>query len=111
MDSVGVSAVLTAAGSPLAGKSIQFRLGTSIVNATTGLDGVATASLPILAEAGDQKIDATFADDATHQGSGDSAPFTVLKQGTQLTLTAPDSLPGAANSGVTATLTAMVWHG
>lgn len=102
--STSVSATLTGPGA-LTGRTVSFRIGTSVVTATTDAGGVASASLPLIATPGTQQLTATFSGDATHASSGDATSFTITKQSTSLVLTAPDATVGGA-SGISATLRA-----
>jgi hypothetical protein len=64
-------------GQPLAGRIVNFRLGTATAEATTGVDGTATASLSVPAlAAGTARLEAAFAGDVWYRPS--SAAVTVL---------------------------------
>jgi len=72
---VQLSATLTDDIGPLAGKSIDFAVGSWTGSGTTAADGVATADYTIAA-AGDQTYSASFAGDGTYLGSSDDATLT-----------------------------------
>ncbi|MGH2450700.1 MAG: right-handed parallel beta-helix repeat-containing protein [Candidatus Limnocylindria bacterium] len=80
------SALLTSGGDPLAGRSLTFGLGSERRRATTGANGVATATLPLLQTPGDYEVRVSFSETAEHLGSSAAAPFVIAKQGTQLAL-------------------------
>ena len=82
-----MSATLTEDETPLSGKTIVFRVGTSIATGVTNGSGVATATLSLQTDPGPQQITATFDGEPTKAPSTDEAPFTVLAAATNLTLT------------------------
>jgi hypothetical protein len=104
--SVSVSATLaTGAGGAIANRPILFRIGTSLVSASTNASGVATATLPLTTNPGQQQIVATFGGDDTHAPSSDVAAFRVDPAGTNLTLTIGGNVAlGASTSGISAVL-------
>ena len=84
--SVNLSATLTASGSNLSGKTVNFALGaTSVGSGTTNSSGVATVpnvslvlgGVPIPPGIWDGEIIATFAGDATYAAANGSAALTV----------------------------------
>ncbi|MCB8926393.1 MAG: CSLREA domain-containing protein [Ardenticatenaceae bacterium] len=83
---ISVSAVLTADGAPLANQYLSFRLGPQTRTVLTDESGVATTDLALLGLPGSTELAVTFGGDATYQASFDTAPFTVTKQATMLTL-------------------------
>jgi len=88
---VPVSAVLTAAGAPLAGKPVAFRSGGIRVNATTDANGLATASLFLASAPGTANVSVGFAEDQQYLGSGAQVQISITKAPT--TLTAVDQAP------------------
>ena len=84
---ITVSATLTSAGAPLAGKTLTFKLGRSRATATTGANGTANASLlvNIAPSSGAHPVAVSFAGDATYAGSGAaSGPVAVTAARTAL---------------------------
>ncbi|MCA9946623.1 MAG: hypothetical protein KC449_24245, partial [Anaerolineales bacterium] len=88
---ITVAAQLSSDGDPLPGKLLAFRIGSQTRTAFTDVNGVATVDLPLLGIPGAAELAVTFAGDAVYQASFDTAPFTITKQATSLTLT-----PGSA---------------
>jgi Bacterial Ig-like domain (group 3) len=91
-DPATVQAVLTAGGSPLAGKTVTFVLGSGgsapTCSAMTDGSGVATCSLTPNQPAGPQTLTATFASDSSFAGSSASTGFTVTHEEAALAFTA-----------------------
>lgn len=94
-DPVPLRATLTAGGLPLEGRRVTFLLGSRRVDAVTGSDGVAEASITLTAPAEATELSATFSGEETvpasvvgrgagYEGSRDTAPFDVLLEGTVL---------------------------
>ncbi len=93
-DAVPVSAALISGGLPLAGRRVTFQLGAAGVEAVTGADGVAVATITLTAPAGLTELIATFSGEqsssdpsvnAGYAGSRDVAPFDVARESTVLT--------------------------
>ena len=101
---VGVSATLASGASALAGKSVVFRVGSSIATAVTDSSGVANASLPLLTPPATDQLAASFAGDAGYQGSAATSTFTVDKVPTTIAVHAPASIVFGGASGISATL-------
>ena len=92
---------------PISGKSIVFRIGSSIAAATTNAGGVATVQLPLVVAPGSRQVTATFAGDATALASDSQASVTVTKIATSLTINpTPSPVLLGSPSGVSATLSA-----
>ena len=83
---VTFSAQLTSNGAPLAGQAVQFGLTTQQQQTTTDVDGVATATLTIVGQPGDDTIRATFDGVPGFEASAAEAPFTITPIATSLTL-------------------------
>ena len=93
---IPLSARLAAGGAGLAGKRVQFRLGSAVESAVTDTNGVATTTLLVNVQPGPYALEAEFAGDATYDNASASRPFTVTKMPTALTLTRTD----AQNTGI-----------
>ncbi len=89
-------------GTPLAGKSVSFQLGTQSAVATTDTTGIAQSSIVLDQPAGSVTVAATFTQDALYLGSTTSASFEINKEDLTFAYTG-DTL--TANS-VTPTLSA-----
>lgn len=86
-DTVIVGATLTDSDSgPIAGRTIDFAIGTATGSGITDATGHASASLTLVAPAGSATLSATFEADADYATSTTSAPFTVAKEDTALVL-------------------------
>jgi hypothetical protein len=83
---ISVSAQLTADGEPVANQFLSFRVGPQTRTVLTDESGVATTDLALLGLPGSTELAVTFAGDAVYQASFDTAPFTITKQATVLTL-------------------------
>jgi CSLREA domain-containing protein len=98
---------LTSDASPLAGQAITFRLGGQSRRAITNGNGEASVNMPLLGLPNQpDEVRASFAGTALLAPSFDTGPFTIIAQGTDVTVT-PSSvivLPGA-NTFMTATVT------
>ncbi len=103
---VTFSALLTGESGPLAGQTLTFRLGSQTRLAVTGPDGVAMVTLSLLGLPGDDEVRATFDGTAEYLPSVATAPFTIEKQATLLTLDPSSATvaPGE-DAGMVATLT------
>jgi M6 family metalloprotease-like protein len=79
-----VSAVLTdtLTGMPIAGKTIDFALGTQSTNPdpVTGSTGTAAGSITVTQASGSVSVVSSFAGDGTYLASGDSDGFTITKE-------------------------------
>ena len=84
---ITASAVLTAAGEPIANQFLTFRAGSQTRTVATDVNGVATAELALLGIPGQSELAVTFGGDMVYQASFDTADFTITKQATSLTLT------------------------
>lgn len=85
---------------PVSGREISFMLGTQSATATTGLNGVASASLALSQGSGSYTVTASFAGDESYGSSSDSDTFTITKEDAMGALC--DSNPAAiqvANAG------------
>ena len=81
-DSATLVARLTAAGEPIAGESVAFRLGSSSVDAVTDDHGVATATFELTEAPGETAVTAAYAGTDTLLPSLASAPFTIERENT-----------------------------
>ena len=100
---VPVSAVLTSLGSPVAGKPVSFTIGSSTRTVFTDGSGVATAFVAATAVPGQSSLRAWFAGDVGTSPSAASAPLTVDKSPTALSI-AVTPQAGTVGPGVIATL-------
>jgi hypothetical protein len=102
-----VTAQLSTASGPLAGKSVLISVGGSSRFATTDAGGTAVATVPLVSVPGQLKVTATFVGDDSNLGSSASAPFSLAKAPTSLSTLSPLSVvTGDGTSGGTTTLTA-----
>ncbi len=83
--SLDVAATLV--GAP-AGSAVTFSLGSASATASVDVAGRAAATLPLQDAVGDYILSASYAGDATYQGSSDSRPLSVSKVPTALTVSA-----------------------
>ena len=94
-DAVTVQALLTAGGSPLAGRTVTFVLGSGgsapTCSAVTNGSGIATCPLTPNQPAGPQTLTATFASDSSYAGSSTFTGFTVIHEEAALAFTALSS--------------------
>jgi M6 family metalloprotease-like protein len=83
-DPATVSATLTdtATGNPIAGKAIDFALGTQSTNPdpTTNDSGIASGSITITQASGGVNVVSSFAGDGTYLASTDTDGFTITKE-------------------------------
>jgi M6 family metalloprotease-like protein len=83
-DSATVSATLTdnLTGNPIAGKSIDFALGTQSTSPdpTTNVSGVASDSITVTQASGSVNVVSSFAGDGTYLASDDTDGFTITKE-------------------------------
>jgi hypothetical protein len=90
-DPASVQANLTSGGSPVAGKTVTFVLGSGVgaptCSATTNSSGNATCNITPNQPAGTYTLTATFASDSSYAGSSASAPFVVTKEEAALAYT------------------------
>lgn len=82
---IEATATLTSDGDPLDQREIAFDLGSARATATTDEDGVATATLDLVDDAGDYEVRARFEGDDVHRGSQASRQFTIEHRTTELT--------------------------
>lgn len=88
--------LLSAAGAPLAGKTVTFKVGSVTASAVTGSDGVARTTLDPKAAAGSYDLVTRFAGDASAAAAEVTTPFTVTAEATKITFAV--SPRGAARS-------------
>ena len=103
---VSITAQLSSAGNPVANELVTIALGPQSRTVATNAAGEATAQITLLGTPGAAEIRANFAGTAALRPSSDTAPFTITKQGTALSLDPVDATVavGAANT-TTAVLT------
>jgi hypothetical protein len=100
-----VTAQLSTASGPLAGKGVLISVGGSSRFATTDANGSAVATVPLVSVPGQLKVTATFAGDDSNLASSASSDFSLAKAPSSLSTLAPFVVTGD-NSGSTTTLTA-----
>src|SRR5262249_47199692 len=100
-----VTAQLSTASGPLAGKSVLISVGGSSRFAPTDANGTAVATVPLVSAPGQLKVTAAFAGDDSNLASSASAPFSLAKAPTSLSTLAPLVVTGDSSGGTT-TLTA-----
>jgi hypothetical protein len=100
------TAELTSNGSPLAGQVLTFRLGPQTRHATTNASGRATVTLSLIGLPGATEAKVSFAGTSTYIASSATSAFTIVKQGTTITLD-PAAASGHSDDDalMTATLT------
>lgn len=102
---VALRATLTYLGNPVAGKSIPFQIGSTMVgSATTDLSGVATLPLTVPDGVGTRTIGASFAGDMEADPVSGAGTLTVTKAGTALAVASGNVTAGQV-AVLTATLT------
>jgi hypothetical protein len=99
-----VSATLTGPAN-VAGEPVTFSIGGSTLTALTNSSGVASVNLPLVDLPAGYELTASFAGDAADTASSGSAPFTITKLATTLTLAGGPSALFGSSTGITATLT------
>jgi hypothetical protein len=70
----------------LAGQTVSFGIGTEIRKAVTDATGLAKASLQLLQTPHDDTLRVVFGETTNFLGTDISAPFSITKQGTQLSI-------------------------
>lgn len=105
-DTANLSAVLTDpdGGAPIAGKQIDFTLGSQGCSATTDGTGRAACSIVLNQLPGPYTVTATFAGDARYKASSTSTPFTITKEETTTTYTGPTVIANGVSTHFTAVL-------
>jgi CSLREA domain-containing protein len=102
----GFTALLTSGGTPLAGRTLVFRLGGQSRVGVTDATGRATVSFSLLGIPGPVVASAAFAGDSAFLPSNTSSAFQLSPQGTRLTLVpSPASASPDQDGAMTATLT------
>jgi hypothetical protein len=103
-----VTAALSSASGPLAGRSLTIAVGGSVRIATTGADGTATVTVPLVSIPAQTTVKAAFAGDDSFAPSSASSPFTLAKAPSSLSAFSQQLavVTGEGSSGVTTTLTA-----
>ncbi len=103
-DPAAVSAALTDGlnGDPLAGKTVDFALGTQNASAATDGTGTASTAIVLTQPAADVTVSATFSEDSLYLGSSDNDTFTIDEEDLAFVYTG-DTLVGL---GTTPTLAA-----
>ena len=86
---INVTATLTAGSAPVPGKSVLFRIGTSLATAITNSSGQAATTLPANAAAGLQDLTASFAGDQDFAAASATRSYTVSKLPTALGVSGP----------------------
>ena len=103
---ITVSARLTHLGAPVAGQLVAFSVGAQTRVGFTDASGNASATLSLLGSPGSQTLRAAFAGNSEYIASSTSAPFTINRQNTQLTLQpASATVDENTSTQMTATLT------
>jgi hypothetical protein len=82
-DPITVSATLIdlITGNGINGKTISFTIGGQTVDATTGANGKASATIILLQASGSYNVVSQFLGDSTYHSSSDSDSFTITKEG------------------------------
>ncbi len=108
-DPAAVSAVLTdtVTGQPIAGKTVDFALGTQSTNPdpVTDATGTAADSITITQASGPVLLSSTFAGDGTYLASSDSDAFTISKETLSFTYTGSSLLPLGTTPTLSSTAT------
>jgi hypothetical protein len=106
-DSLAVTAALTSAGQPVAGKSVRVAIGGAARAGTTGADGTVTVNVPVAIVPGSYPITASFAGDEALAASSTTGPALTINRAPS-TLGPSTSVPPAPPPPVGATLTASI---
>ena len=103
-----VTAALNSASGPVAGRDVLISVGGSARIATTGADGTATVTVPLVSIPGQTTVKASFGGDDSFLPSSASSPYTLAKAPTSLSTLSPQFavVTGEGNTGATTTLTA-----
>ncbi|MFL5925991.1 MAG: PxKF domain-containing protein [Gaiellaceae bacterium] len=103
-----VTAALSSASGPLAGRNLTVSVGGSTRVVTTGADGTATATVPLISLPGQTTVNASFGGDDSFLPSSASAPFTLAKAPSSLSAFSQQFgvVTGEGDTGMTTTLTA-----
>jgi len=64
---------------PVAGRTVNFQLGTQSISATTSGSGVATATIKLNQKQSVVNVSASFSGDAMYTSSSNTLPFTIGK--------------------------------
>ncbi len=102
-DTVTFKAVLTSNDTPLAGKIVNFGLGSQSLFAVTDSNGLATVTMSLIGTPGQYDLTASFGPTAEFEASSVSTPFEITLQGTQIALEVQTDIDG--KPVVVATLT------
>src|SRR5260370_11464359 len=86
-DPATVQAQLTSGGAPVAGKSVNFTIGSQVCSGVTNASGFASCPITPNQPAGSLTLTATFTSDSSFAGSSASAPFTITKEETAIAFT------------------------
>jgi uncharacterized repeat protein (TIGR01451 family) len=106
-DVANVSAKLTDAlsGSPLAGKTVSFTLGTQTTSGVTNAAGVASGSITITQAPAAVTVSAAFAGDSQYVASNSTPEtFTITREETALTYTGATVIANGRSASLSATL-------
>jgi hypothetical protein len=105
-DTAHLSAVLTDPddGTAIAGKQVDFTLGTQSCSAITDAAGVAACDIVLNQVPGPYTVQANFAGDTNFQPAFTSAPFTITKEETTTTYTGPTVIANGVNTQFSAVL-------
>lgn len=104
-DDVALSALLTSANGPVAGKTVGFTLGTQNCSGTTDSSGVASCHFTITQTAGSvATVSASFAGDGAYLPQSTSSGFTINSEDATLQAHAPASVISGTKFDVTTTL-------
>ncbi|HLO04420.1 MAG TPA: Ig-like domain repeat protein, partial [Symbiobacteriaceae bacterium] len=106
-DTVNLEAVLMAGASPVAGATVQFKVGATVLG-TKLTDATGKAVWPNYSAnqvAGDYTITATYAGDASYEASSDTATLTITKRPVNIVVN-PATTDWSYPVNLTATLTA-----
>lgn len=101
---ISLSATLTDAGGPMAGRTVSFTLNGAGYSGTTDVNGLTSAAATAPATPGSYGITASYAGDATHAPSSSNATLTVSKVATTLAYTGPTQVTHGQTVSMTATL-------
>ena len=92
---VTLSAQLTSSGTPLSGEVVTFSLGPLGRVAITDANGQASVEIPVLALPGDNEVTVFHAGSVDFASTGTSAPFTISKRDTVISLNTTSGFPEA----------------
>jgi hypothetical protein len=88
----------------LAGKTVQFIIGSQEISAITDASGIAATTMPIYLDAGDYDVTASFAGDAVYAPVSATEDYDVLKENASVEYTGPEFISVPCSTCTTTTI-------